>query len=95
MTKIPITTPRDAQFVDVKDKRTPLNVKYLEVVYKPDGGAQIPIIFGNDHDSYIETICLLLTPPAAKQLSRALRQAVKEYLNSTPETATSSKDHSD
>ena len=32
-----------------------------------------------------EPLFLVLSPPAARQLSRALHQAVKDYLNSSPE----------
>ena len=93
MTRIPIIRSRDTDFVDISNGRNVLNLEYLDVSYDPKGGAQIPIYFGNDHDKFPTTFCMILPPPAAKQLSRALSRAVKDYLKSKP--ASSSKDHSD
>ena len=42
-----------------------------------------------------ETERLLLSPPAAMQLSRALRNAVKDYLSHSPETESRSADGQD
>jgi len=68
-----------------------------EVVYTPGSGDVIQLIF--DHDDInaagYRKLCVLLDPPAAQQIARDLRKAVKQYLNYTPETESNSTDSSD
>jgi len=68
-----------------------------EVVDEPGSGDVIQLIFDNDdeHIAGYRKLCILLDPPAAQQIARDLRKAVKRYLNHTPETESRSTDSSD
>ena len=92
MTRIPITRSRDANYQANSKGLHVLEMTTVEATYIPGSGAVIPLIFENDRNDF-QSFCLKLSPPTAMQLSRALRRAVKDYLNYSPETGSHSTDN--
>ena len=58
---------------------------YAEAEHDPRGGAVILMKVKTRGPSQMD-LSLVLSPSAAHQFSRALRKAVKDYLNHSPET---------
>ena len=91
MTKIPITRSRDASYQHNPKGHHVIEMTTVEATYIAGSGAVIPLTFENERDDH--SFCLNLSPPTAMQLSRALRKAVKDYLNYSPETGSHSTDN--
>ena len=84
MLKFRLVSDHDAVSLSSPPSAGALHAKGAQVAY--DHHTNEAVVMEIEVMNIPEPLFLVLSPPAARQLSRALHQAVKDYLNSSPET---------
>ena len=83
MLKFRLVSNHDAISLSSPPSAGALHATSAQVAY--DHRTNEAIVMKIEAMSLPEPLFLVLSPPAARQLSRALHQAVKDYLNFSPE----------
>ena len=83
MLKFRLVSDHDAMSLSSPPSAGALHATGAQVAY--DHRTNEAVVMKIEAMSVSEPLFLVLSSPAARQLSRALHQAVKDYLNSSPE----------
>lgn len=85
MSKVPASGVINLRNLGIEDRYDVWRVSDLEVAHDPRANAAILVKIDTEQNRGDQAFYFALSPPAAAQLSRHLRKAVKEYLNHSPD----------